>query len=139
VEIARTKIQEVLTVQPVPQIVARGIAVAIPGDKEAIMAQAGIAQSDYPYVNYIVSRESGWCPTKLQGQIGYCPGYPPSSFPSNLGYGLCQATPGTKMATAGSDWASNAVTQLRWCAGYAQSRYGGWAGAYQHWINYSWW
>jgi len=137
-EIGRHVIQEVVTQQPVAQIIARGKAVAIPSDREALMAQAGIASSDYGYVNYIISRESGWCPTKTQGQVGYCPGYAPASVPSGLGYGLCQATPGTKMSSAGADWMTNPVTQLRWCTGYA-GRYGGWAGAYNFWVAHSWW
>jgi len=137
-EVGRHVIQEVVTQQPVAQIIARGQAVSIPGDREATMAQAGIAGSDYGYVNYIVSRESGWCPTKMQGQVGYCPGYAPASFPAGLGYGLCQSTPGTKMSSAGADWTTNPVTQLRWCSGYA-AKYGGWGGAYNFWVAHGWW
>ena len=103
----KTLIQSVVTIPAVPEIVAQGRAVQIPTDIEAVMAEAGISSNDYPYVNYIVSNESGWCPTKLQGEIGYCPGYIPSSIPSYLGYGLGQATPGYKMAPFGSDWESN--------------------------------
>lgn len=139
IEVGRTLLQTVVTVQPVPKIIARGKAVSIPADKQAVMGRAGIAVSDYPYVDYIASHESGWCPTKLQGQVGYCPGYAPDSFPSSKGYGLVQATPGTKMATAGSDWATNPVTQLRWATGYAVGRYGSWEGAYNHWTTHHNW
>ncbi len=139
VEVSRTLLQTVVTVQPVPQVLARGLAVSIPADKQAVMRQAGIAASDFPYADYIVSHESGWCPTKLQGQIGYCPGYAPDYFPPSKGYGLVQATPGTKMASAGSDWATNPVTQLRWASGYATARYGSWAGAYNHWTTHHNW
>jgi uncharacterized protein YabE (DUF348 family) len=138
-EVSRTLLQKVVTQQPVPQIIARGQAVSIPADKQAVMAQAGISSNDYPYADYIVSHESGWCPTKLQGQIGYCPGYPPQSFPSYLGYGVVQATPGTKMGSAGADWATNPVTQLRWATSYAVGRYGSWGGAYDHWQRYHYW
>jgi len=103
------------------------------------MAAAGISPGDYAYVNYIVSNESGWCPTKLQGEIGYCPGYVPSSISSYLGYGLGQATPGSKMASFGSDWESNPVTQLKWATSYADSKYGSWAAAYDHWQAYHFW
>ncbi len=138
-ESSRTEIQDVVVQDAVPTIIARGQAISIPDDKTGLMASAGISSSDYGYVNYIVSRESGWCATKLQGQIGYCPGYAPSSFPGGLGYGLCQSTPATKMSSAGADWASNPVTQLKWCSGYAAGRYGGWSGAYQHWLANSNW
>jgi uncharacterized protein YabE (DUF348 family) len=138
-EVGRTKIQEVITVQPVAQITARGKAYSIPSDKAAIMSLAGISQSDYPYVDYIISRESGWCATKWQGEHT-CPAYyePLYSTSAGIGYGLCQSTPAGKMASAGSDWQANAVTQLKWCSGYA-TRYGGWAGAYDHWVSTHWW
>lgn len=129
----RHKVQEIIVQNPVTEIVARGKAVQIPGDKTAVMNAAGIAASDHAYVNFIMSHESGWCPTKLQGQIGYCPPYPPDSIPSNKGYGLGQATPGTKMSPFGTDWKTNPVTQLRWADSYAKSRHGGWAGAYNFW------
>lgn len=128
----RSILQEITTQEPVKQIVAKGKAVQIPSDKQAVMAAAGIKPSDYPYVDFIVSHESGWCPTKMQGSPGVCPPYAPDSIPSGLGYGLGQATPGTKMAPFGADWKTSAVTQLKWATSYA-SRYGGWSGAYNTW------
>lgn len=136
-EVSRKLLQSVVTVDPVPRIVARGTAVYVAPDKTAVMAAAGISSADYGAVDYIVSRESGWCPTKLQG-THVCPAAAPGYYPSGKGYGLVQATPATKMASAGNDWEINPVTQLRWASGYA-SRYGGWQGAYLHWINYHWW
>jgi uncharacterized protein YabE (DUF348 family) len=139
-EISRTEIQQVVTVQPVPQIIAEGQAVQIPSDQETLMALAGISQSDYRYVNYIISNESGWCPTKVQGDIGYCPSYAPSD-PSILEdeIGLGQATPGDKMAPFGAGWETNPVTQLEWASNYADTRYGSWSAAYNHWVNYHNW
>lgn len=138
-EVSRQIIQQVVTVQPVTQIIARGKAVQIPSDKQTVMALAGISSGDYPYVDYIVSHESGWCPTKLQGHPGDCPPYPPDSIPSYLGYGLGQATPGSKMASFGADWETSAVTQLKWATSYALGRYGSWAAAYNHWqANHNW-
>lgn len=40
-------------------------------------------------------------------------------------YGIPQANPGTKMRSAGHDWATNPKTQIRWMVGYVNSRYGG--------------
>lgn len=135
----RKVIQEIVTQEPVTQIIARGKAVQIPGDKQAVMAAAGISVGDYPYVDYIISHESGWCPTKLQGQVGYCPPYAPETIPSGLGYGLGQATPGTKMASFGGDWKTSAITQLRWATSYAQGRYGTWGAAYEYWtVHHNW-
>jgi hypothetical protein len=39
-------------------------------------------------------------------------------------YGIPQALPGYKMATAGADWQSNPATQIRWGLGYIQQVYG---------------
>jgi resuscitation-promoting factor RpfB len=128
--VSQTVLQTIVTVQPVTEIIDQGTSLSgIKGD----MALAGISPSDYQYADYIISHESGWCPTKAQGEH-YCPAIPDNSGTSN-GYGLCQATPGYKMSSAGSDWATNPITQLRWCTGYANSRYGGWYNAYIHWIN----
>ena len=140
-ETGRLKIQEVIVVEPVKQIMARGKAIHIPSDKGAWMSLAGIQESDYPYVNYIISRESGWCPTKWQGQIGYCPTHYEDLHPINsgFGFGLCQSTPAQKMASAGADWQSNPVTQLKWCSNYAHARYKSWQAAYNHWtISHNW-
>jgi uncharacterized protein YabE (DUF348 family) len=138
-EIGRTLIQTIITAQPVTQIIARGQAVSIPADKQAVMAQAGVSPGDYPYVDYIASHEGGWCPTKVQGQYGACPGYPPNPIPSYGGYGIFQATPGGKMASAGADWQTSAVTQIRWATGYAVGRYGSWGAAYNYWtVHHNW-
>ena len=120
-EVSRTAIQTVVTQQPVTQIVAKGINLGgIKGD----MALAGISPNDYNYVDYIVSHESNWNP-QAQNASG--------------AYGLCQALPGSKMATAGSDWRTNPVTQLKWCSSYATSKYGSWASAYHYWVSHHYW
>lgn len=119
----KLKLQDIIIQQPVPQIVARGTYVNIPNDKQGVMAAAGIAKSDYTYVDYIVSRESGWRPFASNGRT----------------WGLCQALPGSKMASAGADWQTNPVTQLKWCSGYAKGRYGSWAAAYNHWLSAHYW
>lgn len=120
VETGRTVIQKVITKNPVTQIVVMGTNLSgIKGD----MALAGIGPGDYQYADYIISHESGWRPNATNGSGAY---------------GLCQATPGGKMASAGADWQTNPVTQLKWCNGYA-SRYGGWAGSYNHWVaSHNW-
>lgn len=52
--------------------------------------------------------------------------------------GIPQALPGSKMASAGSDWATNATTQIRWGMGYIAGRYGNPCGAWSHSENYGW-
>jgi len=85
------------------------------------MAAAGIASSDWGYVDYIVSKESGWNPNATNASSGAC--------------GLVQALPCSKVPGNGY----NPVDNLRWANGYATGRYGSWAGAYNFWINNHWW
>ena len=44
--------------------------------------------------------------------------------PSSGAYGIPQALPTSKLATAGSDWRTNPVTQIRWGLDYVKGRYG---------------
>ncbi len=125
-EISRKKISEIVTKKPVAQQVKVGMKVNLPtGTHNDWMAAAGIAASDYGYVNYIIERESHWNPLAKNRSSGAT--------------GLCQALPGNKMRSAGSDWATNPITQLRWCNGYAIGRYGSWRAAYDYWRANSWW
>jgi hypothetical protein len=49
---------------------------------------------------------------------------------ASVAYGIPQATPGTKMASAGADWRTNPWTQLRWMIGYTVGRFGSECSAY---------
>jgi hypothetical protein len=55
-----------------------------------------------------------------------------ASNPSSGAYGIPQALPGSKMASAGPDWQSDAATQIRWGLGYIKSLYGSPCGAWSH-------
>jgi uncharacterized protein YabE (DUF348 family) len=136
VEISRRPIQTTVIQEPVTEIRVVGANLSgIKGD----MARAGIPPDQYEYADYIISKESGWCPTKWQGEYGGCPAYHGTPTSAGTGYGLCQATPGWKMASEGADWGTNPVTQLRWCTGYANGRYGSWQNAYNFWSRNHWW
>ena len=52
--------------------------------------------------------------------------------PNSSAYGIPQALPGSKMASAGEDWATNAVTQIKWGLGYIEDRYGSPCSAWGH-------
>ncbi|GAC1439603.1 MAG: hypothetical protein NVS3B26_03070 [Mycobacteriales bacterium] len=69
------------------------------------------------------SRESGW-----------------STYASNPSgaYGIPQALPGSKMASAGSDWRTNPATQIRWGLGYIAASYGSPCAAWHHSQSYNW-
>lgn len=125
-EISRTFISNVVTVNPETQYVTVGMKVNLPpGTHQDWMAAAGISSSDYGYVNFIMEHEAHWNPIAQNRTSG--------------AYGICQALPGSKMASAGSDWQTNPITQLRWCNSYAIGRYGSWAGAYEFWVKHKWW
>ena len=49
---------------------------------------------------------------------------------SSGAYGIPQALPGSKMGSAGADWATNPATQITWGLGYIQGRYGTPCGAW---------
>lgn len=111
------------------------------GTHEDWMRQAGIPESDWSYVDFIMTRESGWCPTKWQGQH-VCPdSYAPTKNLHDgwVGYGLCQSTPGIKMSSIGGDYLNDPVQQLKWCAQHANSSHGGWAGSYNYWQSHGNW
>ena len=132
-EVGRKEIQTVELKPAVNEVILRGTKIVAPsfnssvtvsGDKAALMAAAGIAESDFGFVDYIISHESGWRP---------------GAASSTGAYGLCQALPGSKMASVASDYLTNPITQLQWCTGYATQRYGSWGGAYRAWIAQGWW
>lgn len=57
---------------------------------------------------------------------------------SSGAYGIPQALPGSKMATAGADWQTNPVTQIAWGLGYISGRYGTPCGAWGHSQSVGW-
>jgi resuscitation-promoting factor RpfB len=53
-------------------------------------------------------------------------------------YGIPQALPGDKMASAGPDWQTNPTTQIKWGLGYIQSVYGTPCAAWTHEVDDGW-
>lgn len=66
--------------------------------------------AQWPDLDALWMRESGWRWN--------------ADNPTSDAYGIPQALPGSKMASAGKDWKTNASTQIRWGLGYIKSRYG---------------
>ncbi|MCL2489533.1 MAG: hypothetical protein FWF36_02220 [Propionibacteriaceae bacterium] len=58
--------------------------------------------------------------------------------PSSGAYGIPQALPATKMASAGADWLTNPTTQINWGLGYIKGRYGNPCGAWSHEMAHNW-
>jgi hypothetical protein len=76
------------------------------------------ASKQFKYLNWLWQRESGW--NKY------------ASNPFTGAYGIPQAMPGSKMASAGPNWRSNASTQIRWGLRYIRARYGSPRKAWNH-------
>jgi hypothetical protein len=53
-------------------------------------------------------------------------------------YGIPQALPGSKMASAGADWQTDPTTQIKWGLGYIKSIYGTPCGAWAFWQAHGW-
>lgn len=58
--------------------------------------------------------------------------------PSSGAYGLVQALPASKMASAGADWRTNPATQIKWGLNYMNDRYGSPCGAWSFWQANRW-
>jgi hypothetical protein len=110
-------------VAPVPEPVAPVVPSLASGSHTDWMAAAGISPSDYSYADYIMDHESSWNYLAVNS-IGAT--------------GVCQSLPGSKMASAGADYLTNPITQLRWCNSYA-AKYGGWYGSYIFWVANHYW
>lgn len=80
------------------------------GDHMHWLKQAGIPESWFNGLNSIIQQESGW-------RVN-------ATNPSSGAYGIPQSLPGSKMASAGSDWRTNPITQLKWMYSYIKGRYG---------------
>ena len=58
--------------------------------------------------------------------------------PDSGAYGIPQALPGSKMASAGKDWKTNPFTQVKWGIGYIDNRYGSPCNALNHFNDKGW-
>lgn len=94
------------------------------GSHKHWMEQAGIPKSWYEDLNWIINHESGW-------RVN-------ATNPGSGAYGLPQSLPGNKMASAGKDWRTNPITQLKWMYSYVKGRYGNASNAKHFWQTHNW-
>lgn len=127
-EISRTKINEAETKKPKKQVEIVGTKnVIMPytggGSKTEWLRASGIPESEWGYVDFIITKESTWNPNARNGQY----------------YGLYQ-TNTDNLARYGCSGAllSDPVCQLQAADKY-KSRYGSWADAYNSWRAQGWW
>jgi hypothetical protein len=102
---------------PVPAGVAQTLA------KSMMSAKGWDPSTQFGCLVNLWNKESGWRTT--------------AGSPGGA-YGIPQAKPGTKMASAGSDWQTSAKTQITWGFGYIKGRYGTPCKAWAHWQGSNW-
>jgi hypothetical protein len=91
---------------------------------EGMLGSYGWSASQFSCLQPLWNAESGWNAS--------------ASNPSSGAYGIPQALPGSKMASAGPDWQTSAATQIRWGLGYIRSVYGSPCAAWSHEQGYGW-
>jgi hypothetical protein len=89
-----------------------------------MLGHFGWGNRQWKPLKWLWNRESGW--NKY------------ASNPYSGAYGIPQALPGSKMASAGNHWRTNATTQIRWGLRYIKSRYGRPRAAWNHSQAYGW-
>ncbi|MFD5620490.1 transglycosylase SLT domain-containing protein [Streptomyces yangpuensis] len=75
------------------------------------IAQQMVPAGQFQCFSNIINQESTWNYLAVNKSSG--------------AYGLVQALPGSKMASAGADWRTNPATQIKWGLNYMEDRYGG--------------
>lgn len=92
-----------------------------PGSAQAIAYQMvmgrGWGDDQFGCLSALWNKESGWRVNAHNKGSG--------------AYGIPQALPGSKMASAGADWETNPATQISWGLGYITARYGTPCGAWE--------
>ncbi len=90
----------------------------------SMLGDYGWSDSQFSCLDSLWTKESGWNATAMNRSSG--------------AYGIPQSLPGSKMATVGSDWRSNPVTQITWGLQYIKSVYGSPCSAWGHSQRSNW-
>ncbi len=92
--------------------------------RDLAASQYGWGESQFQCLDQLWQKESGWSYAAYNASSGAT--------------GIPQALPGSKMATAGADWESNATTQVTWGLGYIAAAYGTPCSAWSHSQSVDW-
>jgi len=84
----------------------------------------GWSENDFDCLVKLWNKESGWNVYAKNSSSG--------------AYGIPQALPGSKMASAGSDYLNSYETQVDWGLSYIKGRYGTPSAAWSHSVNTGW-
>jgi len=116
-----TATQNTGTAQPTPSATASAAPVASGSPQQiaqAMLGSFGWSSSQFSCLDPLWAHESGWSVSAYNAGSG--------------AYGIPQALPGSRMASAGPDWQTNAATQIRWGLEYIKGTYGSPCGAWDH-------
>lgn len=91
--------------------------------RSMMASKYGWGDDQYQCLDSLWTRESNW---------NY------QAYNASGATGIPQALPGSKMASVGSDWATNAATQIAWGLGYIAGSYGTPCAAWGHSESYNW-
>ena len=122
-EIEKTEISSEIVKEPVDKIVevrtkqvtsrggiVKGSVAEYQAYAEKRCFDYGWSDADFQALVKLWNKESGWNPAAHNSRSG--------------AYGIPQALPASKMATAGTDYLTNYKTQIEWGLSYIKSRYG---------------
>jgi hypothetical protein len=90
----------------------------------AMLGSFGWSSGEFGCLQSLWNAESGWNPSASNSISG--------------AYGIPQALPGSKMASAGPDWQTNPATQIKWGLGYIKQVYGSPCAAWSHEQSSGW-
>ena len=85
---------------------------------QATLGSFGWSSSQFSCLDPLWEHESRWSVT--------------AANPGSGAYGIPQALPGSRMASAGPDWQTSAATQIRWGLQYIKDTYGSPCAAWSH-------
>jgi uncharacterized protein YabE (DUF348 family) len=127
-------LEETILTEPVTQVQTTGtkppdvLADVAPGSAQAIayeqVKERGWSDEDFQCLVNLWQKESGWRVNAQNRHSG--------------AYGIPQALPGSKMASAGADWQTNPATQIKWGLGYIKGRYTTPCGAWNFFLSRGW-
>lgn len=141
VEIERTEVSSVVLEEPVNKIVQ------VRAKQTTSRSSSGrtyISGSVAEYQAYARARCSayGWSTADFNCLVALWnkeSKWNPNAYDSGSGaYGIPQALPASKMATAGTDYRTNYKTQINWGLSYISSRYGSPSAAWSHSKSTGW-
>ncbi len=90
----------------------------------AMLGSFGWSASEFACLDPLWEHESGWSVTADNAGTG--------------AYGIPQALPGSRMASAGPDWQTEAATQIKWGLEYIKDTYGSPCAAWDHELAAGW-